>query len=355
MNRLDDLEHLRRLDRERMEERIRELPDQLLGALRVLSSWEAPAPPLQEIQGVLVLGMGGSAMGGDLAAGLLHDILSVPLSVHRGYGLPAWVDPHTLVIASSYSGNTEEVLSGFQAALRRGVPLVALTTGGQLGETAESRRVPVLRFEYPSQPRAALGYSFTLILGILWKVGLMGDLSAEVNRSAEFLRRARRAWEPEVQTQDNPAKQLALDWEGRFPVLFAAEHLSPVARRWTTQLNENSKQWAMWAEIPELNHNVIVGLPHPQAWIPGIRVLSLKSPNYHSRVKARFQITGRLLEQAGIGHREIETQGENRLEELLWATLLGDYVSLYLSVLNEEDPTPVSSISLLKSELSRLG
>lgn len=349
---LDDAEAMRALDSSDMLRRLHEFPQQVRDAWANVSAWPFDKRWSRKVDEVLVLGMGGSAIGADLVAGLLADELPMPVLVHRGYNLPAWVDRKTLVIASSYSGGTEETLSGWNEAETRRARRLVVTTGGTLGEAAQTAEVPLLRFEYDSQPRAALGHSFTLMLGVLWKLGLVEDPSVKVEAAAALLEACQREWQPDVPLEHNWPKQIAAWWHGHLPVLFGAEHLSVIARRWTTQLNENAKHWGLWAEMPELNHNIVVGFENPPMVRAGARVICFRSQWYHERNSARFDITTRLLEEAGVEWGNIEAVGEDRLSELLWLNLLGDYATYYLAMLNGVDPTPVEPIAQLKQKLA---
>ncbi|HYN90006.1 MAG TPA: bifunctional phosphoglucose/phosphomannose isomerase [Ardenticatenaceae bacterium] len=352
MNSLEDVGFQRSVDPEGMIDRINEAPRQIRDAWATVSKFTLPSDfvSVEQLDEVLVLGMGGSAIGADLVAGLVAPAVRVPIWTHRSYRLPGWVDENTLVIASSYSGNTEETLSGWTEAGQRGVPRLAVTTGGQL--VSDAGGAPLLSFEYNSQPRAALGHSLTLILGVLWKAGLLPDPAAEIGRASRLLETACREWQPEVPTEENLAKRLAAWFAAGLPVIFGADHLSAVARRWTTQINENSKGWAFWAEMPELNHNVVVGFEHPRGIAEAARVIALLSPSYAERITARFEITGQLMDEAGAAWLPVVAEGQGRLEEMLWTIYLGDFVSYYLAILHNVDPTPVEPIQRLKARLA---
>lgn len=349
---LDDVRFQRSLDPAGMIDRINELPQQIRDAWQIVEGLTLPAEfaPPDQFHEVLVLGMGGSAIGADLAAGLVAPMARVPVWTHRGYDLPGWVDRETLVIASSYSGGTEETLGGWAEARARGARCLAITTGGALAARAEG--APLVTFNYTSQPRAALGYSLTLMLGVLWKLGLLGDPTSELENAVELLEAARREWQPGVPPEENLAKRLAAWFFNGLPVIFGAEHLTAVARRWTTQVNENSKAWALWAEMPELNHNIVVGFEHPRGIAEAARVVHLLSASYNERLVARFEITGQLLDEAGVSWIPIAADGESRLAELLWTTYLGDFVTYYLAILYGVDPTPVEPIARLKQRLA---
>ncbi len=303
---------------------------------------------------IVVLGMGGSAIGGDLLAALMAPEAPVPVHVVRGYDLPAWVDADTLVIASSYSGNTEETLSGFEQALARGAAVVALTTGGKLARLAQAKDVPVVLFPGGGQPRAAIGYSWILLLGIVQALGYY-KVSAEARaEAAQVLDELNNAYGPKVPEAENPAKQYARLAYGRVVFTFGAEHLTPVARRWKTQFNENSKQWAAYDELPELNHNTIVGTRAPADLKDHVLIFSLESPTQHPRIRARWDITAEIFQRSGLPHVRLEAPGDERFTQMLGLIHLGDFVTVYLAFLNGRDPSEIDNINYLKAALAKL-
>lgn len=337
--------------------RINDFPGQVRDAWQQVSGFSLPAAIAHDPNGVVITGMGGSAIGGDLVAGLAAAECPVPVIVHRGYGLPGWVDGRTLVIASSYSGGTEETLNAWDAAGEAGARRIAVTTGGPLKARAETAGCPVLAFSCEAAPRAALGYSFTLILGLLARLDLIADPGSDLEEGLVLLESAGGQWQPDSAEDGNPAKRLARRLVGGLPVIFGAGHLGAVARRWTTQINENSKSWATWSEYPELNHNIVVGLERPAG--PGAditklaRVCHLQSAHYHDRIKKRMAVTAELLDKAGIECLDVTPpDGTSRLGEVLWSTWLGDYVSFYLAGLYGVDPSPVEAIDYLKGRLA---
>jgi glucose/mannose-6-phosphate isomerase len=274
--------------------------------------------------------------------------------VHRGYILPAYVGPGTLVVASSYSGNTEETLACFEAAIKTGARGLALTTGGKLKALASSTATPVFSFDYKSAPRAALPYSFVTLLCLLQKLGLIHDRSAEFREAVTSLEEQAARFDIGGATGGNGAKQLAMDLKGRISVVYGAELLAEVAHRWKTQINENSKAWAFWEVFPELNHNAVVGYEHPSDVHDRLMVVLLQSKFISPRVKLRYEVTTRLLKRSGIPFRLISGQGKNTLADVLELVLLGDYVSYYLGLLNGSDPGPVQAIDYLKAELGNV-
>lgn len=301
---------------------------------------------------VAVLGMGGSAIGGDLVRSIWSDRLRLPVEVVRGYDLPAWAGPSSLVVAGSYSGATEETLSAVEAAFARRCPVAVITTGGPLAAVAERASLPMLRFPGGGQPRAAVGYAVTLLAGLLERAGVLELGDAEVEGAAAAADRAFAAWGPAVPTADNLAKQLAWDLYDRLPVIEASGPLAAVARRWKTQLNENGKTMAVWEELPEANHNTVVGHPNPVTIRDHQLVIFLGSSLDHPRNALRARLSAALVGDAGIGYRTIAIDGDGRFAQALAAIVLGDLVSVYLALLYGVDPTPVETIASLKAALA---
>ncbi len=351
MHKLDNRATYEELDPAGMRERIAELPQQCRDAWELSRRLDLP-PAFRKVQAVAVLGMGGSAIGGALLAGLVADECPVPILSVGGYDLPACVGPDSLVVASSYSGNTEETLSALDQALARGCPVVAVATGGKLAAIAEERGFPLLRFDYRSTPRAALGYSFTLLLGLLCRLGFLRDYGPDLEEAVEVMEAWQKEILPQVPTPRNPAKRLAGQLVDRLPVVYGAGFLAPVARRWKGQFNENGKNWAFWEELPELNHNAVVGYGLPEGVRERVAVLMLRSSFDHPRIQARWEATQELLLQEGVMMDVVWGRGESRLAQMLSLIHFGDHVSLYLAMLNGADPTPVPPIDRLKQRLA---
>jgi glucose/mannose-6-phosphate isomerase len=352
---LDDHTSFSELDPDGMLERISELPQQCRAAWALARDLEFPLA-YGSVRHVVILGMGGSAIGGTLLQGLVTRNCATPITVVRGYTLPAFVcGPDYLVIGCSYSGNTEETLSAFGAALERGTRPVAVTTGGKLAALAKEKGVPLVRFDYQSQPRAALGYSLVLLLGVPWRLGLLRDYSAGLEEATRVMEEWQAEIGPTVPTAHNAAKSLAGQIVGRLPVIYGAGFLAAAANRWKTQFNENSKHWAFFEVLPELNHNAVVGFGIPQAVQEQTIVLMLRSGLDHPRVQVRWQVTRELLRREGVAAETLQGRGESRLAQMLSLIHLGDYVSFYLAMLNGADPTPVESIGFLKQRLEEAG
>lgn len=301
---------------------------------------------------LLVLGMGGSGIGGDLLRSLLYDRVRFPVTVVKDYTLPGWVGPGAVVFACSYSGDTEETLAAYGAARAAGAACVAVTSGGRLAQRAQEDGVPLVRIPSGLPPRAALGYLLGPMLGALHQLGWVDGLEEEVTEAEALLRSLAAEWGPEVPTAHNPTKQLARSLVGRVPVVYAASRLSePAALRWKTQLNENSKVYATWNVFPELNHNETVGWALAGQPEGLLEVVVLRDPEDAPRLVRRVEITREVALGGAAGVHQVHARGTRRLSRLLSLVLFGDLVSVYLAYLNEVDPTPVAVIDELKRRL----
>jgi glucose/mannose-6-phosphate isomerase len=350
---LDNLD-LARLDAWDMHRRTQELPQQCRDAWQAVQALQLPAD-YAAVDRVAIAGMGGSAIGGDLARAIVEREARLPIAILRDYDVPGWVDSRTLFIASSYSGNTEETLSAFTQARQRGAKIVAVTTGGKLRAVAEEIGVPAFVFTYRSAPRAALGYSLMAILGVFFKAGLIADMAADVAETVEVLEKLKGEIDFAVPTATNPAKRLAINLHGKLPVVYGAGLLADVARRWKTQINENSKGWMFFEVLPELDHNAVEGYPFPAELAGRVVVLMLTSTLDHPRVTLRQRLTGQILARAGVPVETVAGRGHSALAQVLSTVHFGDYVSIYLAFLYGVDPSPMPAIDFLKAELSKAG
>jgi len=306
--------------------------------------------PRDSPAGLVVCGMGGSAIGGDLAAAALGDRATRPITVVRGYGLEAWTPPEALVLCSSYSGNTEETLACFEAAGAVGAPRVALTTGGALADAARAESVPVIGVPAGMQPRAAVLYGIVGTLACAAACGAAPSLNAEIDTATALLEKLVADWGPGA-SDDALPKRIARAMRDRLPVVHGAGATVAAARRWHTQLNENAKVMAFWSELPEANHNEICGWERGSALAP-LAAVFLEDPDQHPRVGRRIELMCEQAARAGAPTTVVPAHGESRLERVLAQVLLGDLVSVYLAVLEGVDPTPVSAIEKLKTALA---
>lgn len=348
---LDDRETLRRIDPQDMLGRVAELPRQLSQARRVAAAVELDAG-LRDVDSVIVLAMGGSAIGAELVAAAAGPRLRVPLIVHRDYGLPAGAGPRSLIVAASHSGETAETLSGHAAARDRGLKTVVITTGGRLAASATTAGQPVYQYRLAGQPRAAIGFGTGLVHELLSRLGLIEDPDALAPAAAaaeDLLERMG----PSVETDANPAKQLAWAIFGRTPVIFGHGPMAAVAHRWKTQFNENAKAWATWEPMPEANHNAIEGTLNPRELGDAPYIVQLRDPEEPPEVAERYRVVEELLGERATNRSEVWSEGPSRLARVLTSVAYGDLVSVYLAILYQTDPTPVTLLAMLKERLAR--
>jgi glucose/mannose-6-phosphate isomerase len=349
---LDDPEAIRRIDPDDMLGKVAEMPRHLAQARRVATATTVD-PRHADVDVVAVLAMGGSAIGAELVAAAAGDRLRVPMIVHRDYGLPAGIGPRTLVIAASHSGETAETLSGHALAAERGLPTVAITTGGRLAASAETHGHPVLRYRLGGQPRAAIGFGVGLVHELLGGLGLIADpdpLAPAVAALEDVVERLG----PGVETSANPAKQLAWAIFGRTPIVYGHGAMAAVAHRWKTQFNENAKAWATWEPMPEANHNAIEGSLNPRELGDAPYIVQLRdAEDEPAEVGERYRVVEELLGERATNRSEVRAEGPSRLARVLTTVAHGDLVSVYLAILYQTDPTPVTLLAMLKERLAR--
>ena len=311
------------------------------------------------VKQVVLVGMGGSALAAEFVKTWLSSRLTVSIEIVRDYDLPAFVGPSTLVIASSYSGNTEETLAALEVAEARGAMVVAMASGGQLLEEARGQgRLHVglvpdghPHFDLPPglQPRMAVLYGVKALAVLLEGVGLARGLVAELEAAASWMQGQMADWAPGRPIYQNPAKRMAEQVVGHPVVVYAGPTLAPMAMKWKIGFNENAKNLAFFNVFSELNHNEFMGWAHPKRVTH--KVIELRSGLDHPQIKKRFEITNRLLSDR-FAPIQVQAAGETRLQQLLWTLVLGDYVTVYVAILNHTDPTPVGLVERLKDELA---
>lgn len=311
-------------------------------------------PSAEGIKRVVYVGMGGSAIGGDILSVLLEEAAATPMSVYRSYRLPSLLGSETLAVFTSYSGNTEETLSALDDAVYLGCSIMALTTGGVLLERARRDSFPVLVVPGGLQPRAALAYLSLPTAAILERMGLVQGFMKVAYETVEFLQQKRETWGRLAPTSNNFAKQLALRLHGKIPVIYGSEGiLSVAAYRWKCQFNENSEVPAFCNTLPEMNHNEIVGWRDADDLASRVEAIFLVEEDDTSRVAKRVEVTAEILQERVGGVTVIHVGGRTRTEKLFSAIHLGDFVSGYLALLNNVDPTPVEVIALLKERMAQ--
>jgi len=310
--------------------------------------------PVGAVSHVLVTGLGGSAIGGDLLRVYCLARCSVPVLVNRDYSLPEFVGKDTLVFAVSYSGNTEETISAYQDARRRGASVIVVTTGGRLKEMADNDGVPVITVPGGISPRSASGFLFIPTLSIMQELGFLKGIYEEVEGLIDNLGVLYDNLKPEVPAEKNAAKQMALKLYNKIPVIWGASGTSEVvAQRWKGQINENAKAAAYWNVFPELNHNELVGFKYPEEILKNVHIVMLRDDEDHPRVQQRMEITKSIISSAVSGITDVRASGGDRLSRMYSLIYSGDYTSLYLAFLYGIDPGPVEVIDYLKGELAR--
>jgi glucose/mannose-6-phosphate isomerase len=339
---VNPLEQLEAVDPTGQLEDVRSLPEHLRDALWRFDS--AGLGPV-ECSGLVVAGMGGSAIGGDLAAAAFGDRQTLAIEVVRGYALSSATPADRAVLCSSYSGNTEETMACYSAAEALGAERIAATTGGALAEAARKDGVPVIGLPAGLQPRAAVGYAFAVAAEVAANCGVAPSIRTEIDAAAAHL-------EAQLPALTERAGEIAAQIEGSVPVIAGCGLTASVAYRWKCQVNENSKWPAFSHQMPELDHNEIVGW-QGAADAGAFSAIFLTDRDHHPRVRRRFDLTAELIADGAQAVIPIETEGESRTERLLWTVMLGDLVSLCLAGMRGVDPEPVEVIESLKDRLGR--
>ena len=310
--------------------------------------------PRKGIRSIVVTGLGGSAIGGDVLRSYLSDEIAIPIIVNRFYSLPEFVDSSTLVIISSYSGNTEETTSAYKDAIRKKAAILCITTGGVVGAMAKKYRHPRISIPAGLQPRAALGYSFFPLLVTLARNEYIKNKTKDIKETIALLHDLAEKYDsPDAATND--ALSLAQRVHGKLPIIYSStEKFDSVNLRWRGQICENAKQLAYGNVFPELNHNELVGWKVLKDIMRQIELIILRDKEDHKRVAARMDITQQLLREYAGNVTEIHSQGKSLLARMFSLIHLGDWVSYWLAILNNEDPSPVKAIDYLKGKLAEI-
>jgi glucose/mannose-6-phosphate isomerase len=345
---LDDLAGLARVDPHDARRVLADFPAQCRRARTLL-----PIPPLVcgRPRVVVVAGMGGSAAGGDLLAACAGDAVDVPILVHRGYGLPALAGADALVVCASYSGDTAEVLSAFEVAVARRVPVVVFTAGGALAERAAAAGRPRVTLPPGLMPRMALGYLCLPALALLAVCGVPVATPAEVDEALDAVEALAGELHPGRPAADNEAKRLALAIGARLPAIYGGPATGAVAYRWKTDVEENAKTFALAGALPEMNHNEIEAWQAPAA--RNMHVVLLRDAAEPPEIAQRFGVLRDLIAPSAGGVSEARGRGAGRLARLLTLTYLGQWTSYYLAVLHDRDPWSVPLLEEVKRRMRR--
>ncbi|MDD9879683.1 MAG: bifunctional phosphoglucose/phosphomannose isomerase [Candidatus Marinimicrobia bacterium] len=340
------------LDPDNMHQSIYDFPDHIETAMKIGKSISLNRP-YADIRNIVVAGMGGSAIGGDVVRTLAKYDLNIPMVVSRNYTLPHWVNEYTLVICSSYSGNTEETLSAFDHARDKGAQIVGISTGGALTERMKALGLDVVAIPPGLQPRAALAISFVPILYVLNTIGLIGtDTIGELNVAVSKIQSKRDVYG--IESDENPTYTMAQRIYQTVPVIYAeSDATATLAVRWKGQLSENSKMLAYHNELPEINHNEIVGWENNPNLIHQISVIWLSDEKDHPRTAIRQDSTREIIGHLSGNHEVVSIDGDSMTERYLHTIHFGDWVSYWCAILHGTDPTPVKKIDQLKGILSK--
>lgn len=343
------LQEIRTLDPQHMYDLVAGFPDQWLDAVKRTENIHLKVNPA-DIRNILIVGMGGSAIGGDMIKAYTAKSCPIPVEVNRHYEIPSWVDDATLVIASSYSGNTEETLHAMEEALKRHATIVCITSGGKLGQIAAKHKLDCIEIPSGMQPRAALALNFVPQYRIFEHLGFTEGGGNVLGEAGLFLR---------VKSAElsDPESSRALDLAGQLkdtlPIVYSdATLLAPVNLRWRGQFEENAKTLAYGNLFPEMNHNEIVGWENISHIEGKISVILLQDRDDSDRIRLRMKIIGELIGDQVAGYHVLESEGPNRLARMFSLVHLGDWTSLYLALLYGVDPTPVKKIDLLKNKMA---
>lgn len=354
---LDNDEYRQERDRSGMFRLVQSFPDQCREALQIAKSYD-PGPRATAVRSVLVTGLGGSAIGGDMLRAVAAPHSDVPILVNRDYSLPAFAGPDTLVIAVSYSGNTEETLAAYDVARQRRARMVCITSGGELLRCAEADHVPAVRVPGGQPPRASTGYLFFPMLSVLERSGVLDrSLQGDAQETVDLMQELAEAYGPRTGFDENEAKQIAASLFGSVPVIYGTQDYAGVAAlRWKTQINENAKAHAFAGTFPEINHNEILAWEECRRQARRWTVVFLRDANEESdapRMARRVAVTRRLIGRKAA-QVEVRSRGASLMARLFSLVYLGDFASCYLALLYGVDPTVIRGIDRLKAELARL-
>ncbi|HWQ75975.1 MAG TPA: bifunctional phosphoglucose/phosphomannose isomerase [Syntrophomonas sp.] len=337
---------------EKMQAYLASLPEQFEEILGLNIS--LPDRYRKDYRNIVVTGLGGSAIGGDILRSYALSRCKIPVIVNRDYVLPSFVDERTLVLTVSYSGNTEETLSAYRQARQAVADIIVISSGGRLSDLSVADGCLTITVPGGMSPRAASGYLFCPLALVLEEMGLLPDARAELQEALQVLKELRGQLNPDVTGDHNQARHLAVAMKNRIPLIWgSAGHSEIAALRWKTQINENAKAPAFCNTFPELNHNELVGFEEPAELLSRMLVVILRDPDEHEQVKKRIRITGDIIREKVAGIMEIEASGKSWLAKLYSLIYIGDYASFYLALEYGINPTPVQVIDYLKAELAR--
>jgi glucose/mannose-6-phosphate isomerase len=351
---LDDIKAISEIDKSDMLLKVAEFPEQIEESREIIQT--SQLENIFKIDNIIISGMGGSAISGDIIQSFLRDRLEIPIYVNRQYDLPKWANKNTLLISQSYSGNTEETLSAFKHGYQKRCKIIGISSGGKLQEFCEKRNISHIKVPPELPPRVATGYMLFSSLYFLKKIRVIKlDLDSEIEETISITKELREHNKKEIPEKENISKQIAKKLLNNIPQVYGFDIYSPIAKRWCTQFNENSKIICRYDEVSESNHNDIVGWSmNPEVTKKFSCILFRDNEIESIYISKRLDFMKKLFETISEDLIEIQVKGKKRLAKMMYAMYLGDFVSCYLAIIRKIDPTPVSIINELKEELSKI-
>jgi glucose/mannose-6-phosphate isomerase len=345
---------IKRFDKSNMFDVLKDFHLQVKEALQIAGKYNLRNFNTKGIKNIIITGLGGSAIGGDLFRSYTQYEIKIPVTVNRNYTLPKYADSNTLVIISSYSGNTEETVSAYKQAIETNCRIICITSGGAVKKIAGKNKHNCILIPGGLQPRCALGYSFFTLLTLFIKLGFIKDRKKEIDEAVNLLEVSSVEYTNLI-SDENLAMKIAVDLKGKLPVVYSSTDLLDIVNlRWRGQISENAKILAYGNLYPEMNHNELVGWKLNEDILKKIVVIFLKDKEDNNRIKLRMKITTDILKKYADNIISLESGGEGRLGRIFDLIYLGDWVSFYLAILNEVNPTPVDAISYLKNKLEKI-
>lgn len=351
---LENIQDISKIDKSGMIDTIEKFPEHIQETIEIMNTTDLPS--LYKIDDIIISGMGASAISGDIIQMLFLDKFDIPIYVNRAYELPKWANKNTLVISQSYSGNTEETLSTFKHAYQKHCKILGISSGGKLEEYCKNRQLPHVKIPSGLQPRAATAYVLFSSLLSFKKVGLLqSEIESEIQETITVTKELRDKIKKTVPENQNPAKQLAKQIHNTTPQIYGWGVYTPIAKRWIQQFNENSKKIARYDEVPECNHNDIIGWSMDSDVSKKFTTILFRDSELETvYLSTRLRFMKKLFDDVASNSIEIHPIGKKRLAKMMYMMYLGDYTSCYLAILRNIDPTPVIAITELKNELSKI-
>ena len=351
---LDNQKNIEEIDKSGMLNDIASFPKQIKETEEIVENSNIPS--IYKVDNIIISGMGASAISGDLMQSFLRDRIDIPIFITRQYDLPKWVNKNTLVFSQSYSGNTEETLNTFKNAFQKHCKIIAISSGGKLQEYCEKREVPFIKIPQGIQPRTATGYILFSSLYSLKKIGLLQqNINQEIQETIKIVEEFRNNNKKDIPEEKNLSKQLARKLLNKIPQIYGWDFYIPIAKRWCTQFNENSKIICRYDEVPECTHNDIVGWSmNLEVSKKFICILFRDHENESIYNTKRLNFMKKLFDDVAGDTIEIKIYVKKKLPKMMYAMYLGDYISCYLAILRKIDPTPIEAIRHLKEELAKI-